>query len=220
MAGGAPALQDPNQATSQSSMIILGVAGGIGSGKSFVTQVFERHHGAVGIYADRIAHELLEQDDVIEELARRFGRDILDDSGRIVRSRLATLVFGDDESHHANRKSLESVLHPRVRTEIHQRLDKLREQGTRLVVLDIPLLFESGWEQECDGVVFVDASEATRLARTAARGWDATAHRQREAHQMPLDEKKKRSRWTVSSEQDSALTERQVADLILNLKGL
>lgn len=201
-------------------MIILGIAGGIGSGKSFVTQLFERNHGAVGIYADRIAHELLERQDVIDELAGRFGRGILDDSGKVVRSRLAPLVFGDDESHQANRKFLESVLHPRVREEIHRRLDELRKAGTRLVVLDIPLLFESGWDHVCDGVVFVDASEATRLARTAVRGWDATAHRQREAHQMPLEEKKKRCRWSVSSGQDSSRTERQVADLIRNLKGL
>jgi dephospho-CoA kinase len=199
-------------------MIILGIAGGIGSGKSFVTQALERKHGAVGIYADGIAHELLESPAVIGELAERFGPGVLDDSGRIVRSRLATLVFGDDESHRANRKFLEGVLHPRVRSEIHRRLGDLRRGGTRLVVLDIPLLFESGWDQECDGVVFVDASEATRLARTAPRGWDAAAHRQREAHQMPLEEKKKRSDWIVSNEGDSSFIERQVAGLLRNFK--
>jgi dephospho-CoA kinase len=200
-------------------MIILGIAGGIGSGKSFVTHLFERDHGAVGIYADRIAHELLSRDDVIRELRERFGERVLDESGKIVRARLAALVFGDDESHQANREFLEGVLHPRVREEIHRRLDALRSQGTRLAVLDIPLLFESGWDQECDGVVFVDASETTRLSRTAARGWDAAAHRQREAHQMPLEEKKKRSRWIVSNEGDSSLIERQVADLLRNIKG-
>lgn len=195
-------------------MIILGVAGGIGSGKSFVTRIFERNHGAVGIFADRIAHELLERKDVIAELVRRFGPGILDETGNIVRSRLATLVFGDDETHAANRKFLESVLHPRVRTEIHRRIEELRSEGVSLVVLDIPLLFESGWEKECNGVVFVDANEATRMARTAGRGWSSAAHRQREGHQLPLEEKKKRSRWVVESEGDSLKTERQVADLI------
>lgn len=201
-------------------MITLGIAGGIGSGKSFITQLLEREHGAVGIYADRIAHDLLGRQEVIEELAERFGESILDESGKVVRSKLATLVFGDDASHLANRRFLESVLHPRVRREIQQRLETLRQEGTRLAVLDIPLLFESGWDKECDGVVFVDASEAARLARTAARGWDASAHRQRETHQMPLEEKKKRSRWVISSDQDTSRTERQVADLIENLMGL
>jgi dephospho-CoA kinase len=201
-------------------MIILGVAGGIGSGKSFVTQTFERNHGAVGISADRIAHELLEREDVIGELVGRFGPGILDDSGKVIRSRLAALVFGDDESHVSNRKFLEGVLHPRVRTEIHRRIEELRRQGVGLVILDIPLLFESGWDQQCNGVVFVDASEATRMARTAARGWSPAAHRQREAHQLALEEKKKRSRWVVESEQDTSVTERQVADLIDSLKGV
>ncbi|HEV7282423.1 MAG TPA: dephospho-CoA kinase [Pirellulaceae bacterium] len=201
-------------------MIILGVAGGIGSGKSFVTQLFERNHGAVGVYADRIAHEALEREDVIQELTTRFGAGILDESGKVVRSRMAALVFGDGESQAAHRKFLESVLHPRVREEIHRRVEELRRRGAALVILDIPLLFESGWDRDCNGVVFVDASAATRMARTAARGWSSTAHGQREAHQLPLEEKKKRSQWVVSNEGDASLTERQVADLLQTVKGL
>lgn len=200
-------------------MFILGVAGGIGSGKSFVTELLERKHGAVGIYADRIAHDLLRNDDVIEKLAERFGQSIFDEQERIVRARLGSLVFGDDETHTANRKFLESVLHPRVRVEIGRRIERARQDGASLVVLDVPLLFESGWDKECDGVAFVDASDAVRFARTAARGWSETMHRRREATQLPVEEKKKRSRWVVSNEGDREVTERQVADLLKHVMG-
>jgi len=169
-------------------MIIIGLIGRIGAGKSTVARRFAAHGGHV-IDADRIAHEVLEEPDVIHQIADRFGADVLDADGRICRRAVADRVFGPTPDHARALEWLEAVVHPRVRRRINAELAALEtrhgrhtpsESGT-VVVLDVPLLVQAGWADRCDRLVEVNCSEEVRRQRLAARHWSPAQQEAREA---------------------------------------
>lgn len=170
---------------------VVGIVGGVASGKSEVTRHLERL-GARVIHADTLGHEVLQETDVVEILKSRFGNEILDPAtGQIDRSNVAKLVFGNQPPAIANRRFLESVVHPRIRNRIRDALDSaLADPTLEMVVLDVPLLIESGWIDSCDRVVFVDAPLEMRLARGRQRGWSEEQFRAREASQVDIDKKR------------------------------
>ncbi|MBI1370229.1 MAG: dephospho-CoA kinase [Planctomycetes bacterium] len=164
---------------------IIGLAGGIGAGKSTVARQLASL-GALVIDADAIAKAALDLDDVKRELRAWWGDEVIDAAGRVDRKAVARRVF----DHPTERKRLEGLIHPIVAAE----RDRLIAAGeadpaVKAIVLDVPLLFEVGLDQRCDRVVFVDADRATRLRRVAARGWDAAEMDRREKNQWPLDRK-------------------------------
>ena len=166
-------------------MIIIGLIGRIGAGKSTVAQRFAAH-GAHVIDADRIAHEVLAEDDVIRQIADRFGADVLDADGRIARRAVAERVFGPTPDHAGALEWLEGIVHPRVRSRITARLDAIRaredEHGApAVVVLDVPLLVQAGWADRCDRLVEVSCSEEIRRQRLAGRHWNPAEQEAREA---------------------------------------
>jgi dephospho-CoA kinase len=168
---------------------VIGVAGGIGSGKSAVARALGRL-GAPIFDADASARRILDQPDIASRIAARWGTGLLGPDGRVDRAGLATIVFRDDRA----RTELEELIHPIVRIEAQAAIDAARAAGARAIVLDIPLLYESGMDAMCDIVVFVDADEAVRLARVSrSRGWTARDLALREAAQWPLDAKRRRS---------------------------
>lgn len=199
---------------------ILGILGGVASGKTEVTRILEAH-GAYVIHADRIGHEVLTDPDIIETLVHEFGREILDpNSGQIDRSRVAALVFGADEKAIQNRRRLESVVHPRIRRRISDALDRAcARDDLAIVVLDVPLLLESGWIDACDRVWFVDAPEAARRARAVARGWSSEQFAQREASQSTLDIKRSRATDVVDNSGSLAQLTTRVESLVESLLG-
>lgn len=144
-------------------MLSIGLTGGIGSGKSEVTRMFEQL-GVPVIDADVIAHQLVQAGTAaLAEVVDVFGESILNDAGELDRARLADIVFSDA----GMKKQLEAIIHPRVREQIQQFKNRHREQPYIMVV--IPLLIESGLAELVDRVLVVNADESVRIQRVHAR---------------------------------------------------
>jgi len=166
-------------------MIVIGLIGRIGAGKSTVAARFAAH-GAGVIDADRIAHEVLEEAEVRQQVVERFGPQVLDADGRIRRRAVAERVFGPETAHAEALESLEAIVHPRVRRRIAAELAaRERSAGSParhdVVVLDVPLLVQAGWADACDLLVVVECAEPVRRDRLAARRWSAEEQAAREA---------------------------------------
>ena len=167
-------------------MKVIGIVGGIASGKSAVSAFFE-DAGATVLDADRMAHDVLRRPSVVEQVVERWGADVIDEQGRPRRGEIAKRVFGANGD--AELSWLESVIHPLVHTELKVELNRKRATD-ELVVLDVPLLLERGWDADCDTVIFVDAPLDVRRQRAALRGWAPGELERREARQWPLDQKR------------------------------
>jgi dephospho-CoA kinase len=144
------------------------------------------------IHADAIGHEVLRETEVIDILRNRFGDQILNpDTGQIERSKVAAIVFGEEPTAISNRRFLESVTHPRIRERIRESLNHARANpDLDMIVLDVPLLIESGWIDSCDRVVFVDSPLDIRRERAKQRGWSETQFDAREASQVDIEKKR------------------------------
>jgi len=203
---------------------VIALSGGIGTGKSTVSAML-RALGAVVIDADEIVHRLQAPGaPMVAELAAAFGPGILDAAGALDRKRLGDLVFGDPEL----RRRLNAIVHPKVGVEVARQLDEARRAGAALVVLDIPLLFESRAAGARSGAsvlpfeatVLVYAPRAVQVARTMARdGCSAEQAQARVAAQMPIDDKRALADHVIDNGGDRADTERQVQALWKLLTG-
>jgi dephospho-CoA kinase len=147
-------------------VLVVGLTGGLGSGKSTVASMLSARGFAV-IDTDRVGHELLNDPggDALAAVANAFGTGILAEDGRADRSRLAERVFQDP----AQRRKLEAILHPAIARETWRRVQALAERGERVVVLEVPLLVEAGWDRLVDLAAVVDCDEETQVARFMAR---------------------------------------------------
>ncbi len=182
---------------------ILGVLGGVASGKSAAARFLAGEGGWV-VSADEIVHKLLAEKDAIEAFSRRFGETVLGPNGGLDRARLAQLVFDPEQGAEA-RAALEDWTHPRVRARILARIEEARSEGVPRVVLDVPLLLEtdaqSGLARLCHVLVFVAVSDEQRDQRgREQRSWPAGEVARREAAQLPLDEKMERADYVLSNE--------------------
>jgi dephospho-CoA kinase len=200
--------------------VVLGILGGIASGKSAVARLLAGAHGEV-LSADRMVHELLDSPDGLEWLAERFGPSSIGRDGRADRAAIARLVF-DPVRGEERRAELERWTHPRVRARIMARLSEARAAGVPRVVLDVPLLLENdaqhGLVGQCDALVFVDAPEDERERRVRhERGWPAGELARREALQMPLAEKARRAHHVIQNHSSMQELERAVDDLLAAL---
>lgn len=140
----------------------MGLTGGIGAGKSTALALFAEL-GAVAVSADQIVHSLYARPEFIKELAGRFGADILDERGVVDRRRLAARIKADPEG----RRWLEELTHPLVEREIERVIHSV-PAGT-VVVAEVPLLFESGFESLFDLLITVEAARENRVVRSAER---------------------------------------------------
>jgi dephospho-CoA kinase len=179
-------------------MYVLGIAGGVASGKSAVSQAFARR-GAAVLDADQVGHEVLTEPEVIAAFRQRWGDAVVGSDGRVIRREVASRVFGGSEQAAREREFLNSVTHPRIRQRLNHQLEALRYQGTALAVIDAALLHETGWDQLCDAVLFVDTPQAVRRQRALSRGWSAEQFAAREASQWPVEAKRARSTWVVDN---------------------
>ena len=145
-------------------MLIIGLTGGIGSGKSTVARHFEAL-GVPVIDADAIGHQLVEPGQpALAAIIEHFGTDLLDKEGQLNRARLRERVF----THPEQRRELEAILHPRIRAEIRRKIAALAPPCGYCLV-SVPLLIESGWQDLGQRVLVVDTSPETQLQRTMAR---------------------------------------------------
>lgn len=170
-------------------MKTIGLVGGVASGKSTVAAEFAKL-GAVVFDADKMAHAALEDPAVQTALVVRWGDGILSPAGKLDRAAIAAKVFGDDPQAREERAFLESLLHPRIRTEVEAELLKLAKTQVPAAVIDAPLLMEAGWRDICDGLVFIDTPEQARHERAEQRGWSPQEFVRRESAQMPIEQKR------------------------------
>jgi len=190
---------------------IIGLCGGIGSGKSRVAREFERL-GCLVIDSDRLNTEVLQEPEVLATLRQWWGDDVIGADGRLDRRKVADRVFADPQE----RRRLEQLVHPLI---ARRRADMIKavenHSAIKAIVIDSPLLFESNLDRECDTVVYVDASEGERLRRlTQERGWDAEELRRRERWQLALAEKRARAEFIVDNEGPAERLCPQVADIL------
>ncbi|MDP6942120.1 MAG: dephospho-CoA kinase [Planctomycetota bacterium] len=172
---------------------IVGLLGGIGSGKSTVSCFLAEMLGqkALLLDADAEVGALLANEEVALQVAGILGRGVLRPDGLLDRRTVAGLVFDDP----AARRELEGIIHPAVRSSLFNRLRTLEQTGEAAwAILDAPLLIESGLDQACDFLLFVDVPEADRQQRACNRhGWSEDEWRARESAQIPLKTKKNRA---------------------------
>ncbi len=183
--------------------MLVGLTGGFGCGKTTVLRLFGKL-GAAVLSADDIVHELLNRDDVRDAVAALFGPGVLSDGG-IDRKKLSERVFSDEGA----RRSLERLLHPLVLETIRRRS---REASGRdlVMVVEVPLLFETGFDREVDAVVAVRAESGAVRRRLRKKGFSEEDLTKRGAAQIPVEEKASRADYVIDNSGPLEDTERQV----------
>ena len=178
-------------------MVIVGITGGIGSGKGLATEFF-RSRGAVIIDADEIAHELTRPRlPVLADIADAFGQGIVREDGSLDRGQLGRVVFDDPQA----LARLNAITHPAIRGEIERRLDRFtQEKRTHVVCIVAPLLLEAGYRESVDRLLVVVADEEERVGRVMARnGLTEEEVKKRMAAQMPPAEQTSEADWVVDT---------------------
>lgn len=169
---------------------VIGLTGGIACGKSTVSQIL-KSLGATILDADKMAHELMQPKQALYHLyVAHWGARILTEHATLDRRAIGTIVFGDADE----RAWLDSAAHPVLEAELQRRLHALRKKRVSVVVLDVPLLFESGWDKYADEIWVASIPEELQVERLMARNKLAEPEaRARIAAQMPLAEKRARA---------------------------
>ncbi|MGP1272270.1 MAG: dephospho-CoA kinase [Phycisphaerales bacterium] len=189
--------------------LVIGIAGGIGSGKSTVARAFT-DLGCLLYDADAEVAALYRRPEVLREIRSWWGDGVVVD-GRPDRAAIARLVFNDP----AERDRLQRLLFPLLAEARAALLVRATRDGVLGVVIDAPLLFEAGLDAECDAVVFVDTPRPIRVERVAARsGWDEAELDRRENAQWGLDAKRSRSAYTVDGSQPVAVIRERVSEIL------
>jgi len=179
---------------------VVGLVGGIGSGKSAVSSWAGERLQIHAIDADKIGHQVLTDPEVKQQLTLRFGAQILGSDGEIQRPELGRLVWGDEPERQQARKDLEAITHPAIRQEIQRRIARAKQSGDCGVFLDAAVMLESGWSSVCDRIVFVDTPAEIRQQRVVqTRGWTAEQWRAREESQWSTDQKRERADVVVDN---------------------
>jgi dephospho-CoA kinase len=178
--------------------LVVGILGGIGSGKSSVSRGLSNHFKTILIDADRVGHDVLCIPAVKDDIRRDFG-DTVFDGAEICRTSLARQVFGSEIHHQQALIKLEKIVHPEIRRQVEKQLAEVSGE-TEVVVLDAAVMLEAGWNDLCDTIVFVDTPFETRLKRVEEnRGWTADELRRRESSQVSLDDKQEVSEFVVDN---------------------
>ncbi len=198
-------------------MLVIGLTGSIGTGKSEVARLLESL-GAVVINADQVGHEAYAPNtESFREVVEAFGRDILQPTGDIDRRKLGAIVFSDPQQ----MAKLNGIMHPRMAGMVGERIEKLRTQGTEVVVVEAALLFEAKWDYLVDEVWSTDAPVETVIQRLRDRnGLQEEEVRKRIDSQMDRKERLARSHLVLDNSGDVAELEQTVNSLWENrVKG-
>ena len=198
-------------------MLVIGLTGSIGTGKSEVARLLESL-GAVLINADQVGHEAYAPDtESWREVVEAFGRDILQPTGEIDRRKLGAIVFSDPQQ----MAKLNGIMHPRMAGMVGERIETLRAQGKEVVVVEAALLFEAKWDYLVDEVWSTDAPVETVIRRLRDRnGLEEEEVRKRIDSQMDREERLARSHLVLDNSGDVAELEQTVSSLWENrVKG-
>ena len=189
---------------------IIGILGGVGSGKSAAAAEFAKL-GCALIDADKIAHKLLKEKTIKEKIVASFGQHILDSTGKIDRNKLADVVFTDGDK----LSLLNSIVHPPVLARAEQLIKQYKRQPKiKAIVLDMPLLLEVGWDKRCDKLIFVNCKRQLRVNRAKKIGiFDENQLKIRENFQISLDNKANITDNIIDNNSDFSALARQVASI-------
>lgn len=200
-------------------MLLVGLTGGIGAGKSTVSALL-RERGAVIVDADQIARDLqLAGSPVLDRMAERFGDQIIRPDGSLDRAAVAAIVFGDSDEAKAALADLNGIVHPAMQDEIERQI-RAHAGTDRIVVLDFPLLGENP-RDDIAATVVVDVPHDLAVQRLVdSRGMDEADARRRIASQVGRDERRARATHVVDNSGDLAELEGRVADLWRELTEL
>ncbi len=190
-------------------MKILGLIGGVASGKSTVAKMFGEL-GAGWLDADRAGHEVLKLPHVRAAVGGRWGSAVIGADGEVDRKALAKIVFAPPPDGPRELAELERLTHPEIRRRIEAETQQLAAQGFPAAILDAPVLLKAGWEKFCDALIFVDTPLEQRKARAKVRGWSDAELARREAAQEPIAEKRRRADFTLDNSGDLGYTFQQV----------
>jgi dephospho-CoA kinase len=194
---------------------ILGIVGGIGSGKSAVARALESLGGYL-INADALGHEALEDPPIKAKLIERWGNGVLDAAGKADRKKIGRMVFSDVDELQA----LEALVFPYIEGRILEEIARGRRlEGVKYIILDAAIMIETGWHRHCDKLLFVDAPRDVRLARLkATRGWTEEELKRRERVQLPLEEKKQLADAVIVNDGETVKILPQVKDVLVSWK--
>ena len=189
---------------------IIGLTGGIGTGKSEAAR-FLASLGAVHLDADAVSHELTQPGgEALEPIRAEFGEGVFREDGTLDRQALANITFSDP----ARKRALEAILHPRIQRDLMRGIDRAAEEGAKVVILDVPLLFETGMDALCDETWVLSADPETQVARVMMR--DRVERELVEAriqNQMPAEEKEKLATQVIPTERPMEKTQAELASL-------
>jgi dephospho-CoA kinase len=189
---------------------IIGILGGISSGKSTVAAEFAKL-GCKVIDADKIVHDLLQKTGLRKKITTLFGQAILNSVGEIDNQKLAKVVFADTEK----LLSLNKIIHPLVLERTEELIERYNLQSQiKAIVLDMPLLAEVGWAKRCDRLIFVNCKRKIRIDRAKKmKGFDENQIKIRENFQISLDKKASIADNVIDNNSDFQALVRQVADI-------
>ena len=197
-------------------MKVIGLTGGVGSGKSTVSEML-REMGADVVDADQAAHEAYAPGTPgFDAVVREFGPEFVRKDGAIDRQRLGALVFNDESA----LRRLNAIVHPLVREWMAARTAEAAERGAAIVIQDVPLLYENGLEGLFSSVVLVYAPEPIQLDRLVhGRGLPPDRARSMIAAQMPMEEKRRRAHHVIDNSGTVEETRRQVEEVWAQMSG-
>ncbi|MDD5458289.1 MAG: dephospho-CoA kinase [Phycisphaerae bacterium] len=194
---------------------VIGIIGGIGSGKSTVASEFGKL-GCPVIDADKIAHDLLRTPDIRQKTIELFGSEVICEStGEVDRKKLGKIVFSDPQK----LSSLTEILHPGVLERSEALIEQYnRDRQVKVIVLDMPLLVEVGWVKRCDRIVFVRSERTKRLERTSKKAnFNENQFKNREKLQISLDNKLSIADNVIDNNSDFSALAQQVQSIFSEL---
>jgi dephospho-CoA kinase len=191
-------------------MIVIGIVGGIASGKSLVSRRL-RELGAEVLDADRAGHQVLREPEVERAIRDRWGDGVFGSDGHVDRARLAPMVFGGLPNNREELDYLEQLTHPRIGRKLQETMARIaRVDAPAVLVLDAALLIEAGWDRLCDKILFVEACRRVRVERAKRRGWTEAEFEAREAAQVSVDRKRVRADMVIDNSSTPEYTYEQL----------
>jgi dephospho-CoA kinase len=193
-------------------MILVGITGIIGSGKTTVSSMLSQE-GIPVIDLDRLGKEVTDHKEVVRDIKEAFGKEYV--VGKKVNiAKLREIAFVDSKT----KRKLENIIHPRARAELWKRIEKLRSEGTRVVVVDAPILYETDLYKKMDKVVVVSADMDKIRERLKMRGMDEEDTNRRLPHQIPLAEKEKMADHVLYNNGSEEDLGKELKTLLLKIK--
>lgn len=193
---------------------LIGITGVIGSGKSAAAGFF-RELGAAVFDADRASREITEQADVLQQIRRTFGEEVIDKHGNLKREKMAEKVFHNP----AQLEKLNGIIHPRVRRQMWRFVEKMQQdRSVKMIIIDAPLIYETDLHRFLDRIVVVSASVENCIARVTKRSsMTRDAILQRMKRQIPLSEKRERADFVIENDGDLNQLAGQVKNIFQNI---